>query len=118
MLSARKEAIDNYHRDTKNFIKGTIAENAPSFRFSSQKGINIGALVEALDQTIPEPVRDPGAEPVMLIARSFDVNKNPAATGKMSKEALSEGLLIRGILPRRYDIRKSGQAGRHRSKTG
>ena len=42
---------------------------------SSQKGINIGALVQALDQTIPEPVRDPNAEPVMLSARSFDVNK-------------------------------------------
>ena len=71
---SQKEAIDNYH-EIKKFIKGTIAENSQIIPVSSQKGINIGALVQALDLTIPEPVRDPNAEPVMLIARSFDVNK-------------------------------------------
>ena len=32
-------------------------------------------LIQALDETIPEPVREPVAEPMMLIARSFDINK-------------------------------------------
>ena len=71
---SQKEAVDNYH-EIKAFVKGTIAENAPIIPVSSQKAINIGALIQALDQTIPEPKRDPGAEPLMLIARSFDVNK-------------------------------------------
>ena len=55
---SQKEAIDNY-QEIKAFIKGTIAENAPIVPVSSQKGINMGALVQALDETIPEPVRDP-----------------------------------------------------------
>ena len=53
-----KEARAHYDQ-VKKFIKGTIAENAPIIPVSAQKGINIGALVEALDQTIPEPERDP-----------------------------------------------------------
>jgi translation initiation factor 2 subunit 3 len=71
---SQKEAVDNYH-EIKAFVKGTVAENAPIIPVSSQKGINMGALVQALDQIIPEPERDPNAEPLMLIARSFDVNK-------------------------------------------
>lgn len=93
---SQKEAIDNYH-EIKAFIKGTIAENAPIVPVSSQKGINMGALVQALDQAIPEPVRDPEAEPMMLVARSFDVNK-PGVNWKEVKGGVVGGSLIRGIL--------------------
>jgi translation initiation factor 2 subunit 3 len=93
---SQKEAIDNYH-EIKKFIKGTIAENAPIIPVSSQKGINIGALVQALDLAIPEPVRDPNTEPLMLIARSFDVNK-PGCNWKDVKGGVVGGSLIRGIL--------------------
>ena len=93
---SQKEAIDNY-QEIKAFVKGTIAENAPIVPVSSQKGINMGALVQALDGTIPEPVRDPDAEPLMLIARSFDVNK-PGCNWKDVKGGVVGGSLIRGIL--------------------
>jgi translation initiation factor 2 subunit 3 len=93
---SQKEAIDNYH-EIKAFVKGTIAENAPIVPVSSQKGINMGALVQALDSTIPEPERDPDAEPLMLIARSFDVNK-PGCNWKDVKGGVVGGSLIRGIL--------------------
>jgi translation initiation factor 2 subunit 3 len=99
---SQKEAIDNYH-EIKNFIKGTIAQNAPIIPVSSQKGINIGALVQALDQAIPEPVRDPDTEPLMLIARSFDVNK-PGCNWKDVKGGVVGGSLIRGILHEGDDI--------------
>ena len=99
---SQKEAIDNYH-EIKKFIQGTIAENAPIIPVSSQKGINIGPLVQALDQTIPEPVRDPNAEPVMFIARSFDVNK-PGCNWKEVKGGVVGGSLIRGILREGDDI--------------
>ena len=95
-IVSQKEAIDNYH-EIKAFIKGTIAESAPIVPVSSQKGINMGALVQALDQTIPEPVRDPDAEPMMLVARSFDVNK-PGVNWKEVKGGVVGGSLIRGIL--------------------
>ena len=99
---SQKEALDNY-QEIKAFVKGTIAENAPIIPVSSQKAINIGALVEALDQTIPIPVRDPNAEPVMLIARSFDVNK-PGVNWKDVKGGVVGGSLIRGILHEGDDV--------------
>ena len=99
---SQKEAIGNYNQ-IKAFIKGTIAEHAPIIPVSAQKGINIGALVQALDATIPEPVRDPNAEPMMLIARSFDVNK-PGCNWKEIKGGVIGGSLIRGILKEEEDI--------------
>ncbi|MFA5416463.1 MAG: translation initiation factor IF-2 subunit gamma, partial [Methanoregula sp.] len=81
----------------KAFVKGTIAENAPIIPVSAQKGINVGALIQALDQTIPIPERDPKAEPMMLVARSFDINK-PGCNWKEVKGGVVGGSLIRGIL--------------------
>jgi len=93
---SQKAAIENYQQ-IKDFIKGTIAENAPIIPVSAQKGINMEALIQALDATIPEPTRDPNAEPVMLIARSFDVNK-PGCNWKEVKGGVIGGSLIRGVL--------------------
>ena len=93
---SQKDAITNYEQ-IKAFIKGTIAENAPIIPVSAQKGINMGALVEALNAVIPEPVRDPNAQPVMLIARSFDVNK-PGSNWKDIRGGVIGGSLIRGNL--------------------
>ena len=97
-----KEARAHYDQ-IKKFIKGTIAENAPIIPVSAQKGINIGALVEALDQTIPEPDRDPEAKPMMLIARSFDINK-PGCNWKEVKGGVIGGSLIRGEFKEGDDI--------------
>jgi len=93
---SQKEAIDNFQQ-IKAFVKGTIAENAPIIPVSAQKGINVGALIQALDQTIPIPERDPKAEPMMLVARSFDINK-PGCNWKEVKGGVVGGSLIRGIL--------------------
>jgi len=99
---SQKEAMAHYEQIRK-FIKGTIAENAPIVPVSAQKGINIGALVEALDQKIPEPDRDPEAKPMMLIARSFDINK-PGCNWKEVKGGVIGGSLIRGIFKEGDDI--------------
>ena len=93
---SQKDALTNYEQ-IKAFVKGTIAENAPIIPVSAQKEINMGALVEALDAVIPEPVRDPEAQPVMLIARSFDVNK-PGSNWKEIRGGVIGGSLIRGNL--------------------
>jgi translation initiation factor 2 subunit 3 len=99
---SQDEAIENY-KAIKTFIKGTIAENAPVIPVSAQKGINMGALVQALDAAIPEPARDPDAEPLVLIARSFDVNK-PGCNWKELQGGVIGGSLIRGILHEDEDI--------------
>jgi translation initiation factor 2 subunit 3 len=93
---SQKDAVVNYEQ-IKAFVKGTIAENVPIIPVSAQKGINMGALVEALDATIPEPKRDPEAQPVMLIARSFDVNR-PGSNWNEIKGGVIGGSLIRGNL--------------------
>ncbi|MDD1718548.1 MAG: translation initiation factor IF-2 subunit gamma [Methanoregulaceae archaeon] len=99
---SQRDAKTNYDQ-IKAFIKGTIAENAPIIPVSAQKNINLGALIEALDQTIPEPERQPGAEPLMLIARSFDINK-PGISWKDVKGGVIGGSLIRGALIEGDDI--------------
>ncbi len=93
---SQTDAIANYEQ-IRAFVKGTIAENAPIIPVSAQKGINMGALVEALDAVIPEPKRNPEAQPVMLVARSFDVNK-PGSNWKEIKGGVIGGSLIRGNL--------------------
>jgi translation initiation factor 2 subunit 3 len=99
---SQKDAKIHYDQ-IKKFIKGTIAENAPIIPVSAQRNINLGALVQALDETIPEPIRDPGAEPMMLIARSFDINK-PGCNWREIKGGVIGGSLIRGILKEGEDI--------------
>ncbi|MCP1662634.1 MAG: translation initiation factor IF-2 subunit gamma [Methanocalculus sp. MSAO_Arc1] len=89
-------ALENY-KQIKKFVKGTVAENAPIIPVSAQKGINFPALVGALDETIPEIDRDPDVPPVLLIARSFDINK-PAASWRDIRGGVIGGSLIRGLL--------------------
>jgi len=93
---SQKESMAQFEQ-IRQFVKGTIAEGAPMVPVSAQKKINIGALIQALDSTIPEPERDPSASPVMLIARSFDVNK-PGSSWKDLKGGVIGGSLIRGVL--------------------
>jgi translation initiation factor 2 subunit 3 len=99
---SQKDALASYQQ-IKNFIKGTIAENAPVIPVSAQKNINVGALVQALDERIPEPRRDPSADPVMLVARSFDINK-PGCNWREVKGGVIGGSLIRGEFRDNDDI--------------
>jgi len=92
----QKEAMAHFEQ-IRQFIRGTIAEGAPIIPVSAQKKINIGALIQALDSTIPEPQRDPSKSAVLLIARSFDVNK-PGSSWKDLRGGVIGGSLIRGVL--------------------
>ncbi len=73
-LVSKERALENY-REIKEFLKGTIAENAPIIPISAQYGANIDLLLEAIQKYIPTPKRDLTKDPIFLIARSFDVNK-------------------------------------------
>ena len=72
-LVSKEKAMENY-KIIKEFVKGTIAENAPIIPISAQQEINIDKLLEAL-ANLPVPKRDETKEPIFLIARSFDINK-------------------------------------------
>jgi len=72
-LVSKEDAIKNY-KEIKNFVKGTVAENALIIPVSAQKTINIGKIYEAL-ANIEISGRNGNAEPMFIVARSFDINK-------------------------------------------
>ncbi|MEM3874682.1 MAG: translation initiation factor IF-2 subunit gamma [Candidatus Bathyarchaeia archaeon] len=70
-----EERARKSYEEIKNFVKGTVAENAPIIPVSAQRGVNIDALIQAMEEFIPTPKRDETKQPLMYVVRSFDVNK-------------------------------------------
>lgn len=95
-LVDEEEAKKNYQQ-IQNLLEGSIAEDAPIIPISAQHGTNIDVLLEAIEEHIPTPDRDLDAEPRMLVARSFDINK-PGAQPEELKGGVAGGSLTRGEL--------------------
>ncbi len=93
-LVSEEEAKENY-KQIKEFVEGTVAEDAPIIPISAQHEINIDLLLETIDEEIPTPDRDSDADPKMLLARSFDINK-PGSWPKDLKGGVVGGSLIEG----------------------
>ena len=85
------------HSQIEKFVDGTVAENAPIVPISAQQKLNIDALIEALQDVIPTPKRDAGANPLMYVVRSFDVNRPGADIPSLAGGVLG-GSLTRGEL--------------------
>jgi len=94
-LVSKEKALKNY-KAIKNFVKGTIAENAPIIPISAQQEINIKKIKELLLE-IPIPKRDVDSKPEFLIARSFDINKPGTKIEKLHGGVLA-GILKKGKL--------------------
>ncbi|PYB68883.1 translation initiation factor IF-2 subunit gamma [Thermoplasma sp. Kam2015] len=73
-LVTRERAVESY-KEIKNFVKGSIAENAPIIPVSAYHSTNIDALFEAIEKYIPSPEFNENDDPIMYIARSFDINR-------------------------------------------
>ena len=73
-LLAKEDALKNYAQ-IKEFLKETPYKNAPVIPISAQQGINIDILLKEIQETIPTPKRSKSLDPIMFIARSFDINK-------------------------------------------
>lgn len=84
-------------KQIREFVKGTIAENAPIVPLVANFGFNIDALVQAIEEHIPTPKRDLDSPPRIYVARSFDVNK-PGAEIKKLVGGVIGGSLIQGRL--------------------
>ncbi len=93
-LVTPEKAMENYQK-IKNFLKGSVAENAPIVPVSAQQRVNIDLLIDTINQTIPTPQRDPSKDPKMLVARSFDINKPGTEISKLSGGILG-GSLVQG----------------------
>jgi translation initiation factor 2 subunit 3 len=94
-LLSYNEALKNYQDITK-FVKGTHAAKAPVIPISAQSGLNIDALIGAIESTIKTPDRDEKADTVMHVLRSFDVNK-PGIKLKDIKGGVIGGSLTQGV---------------------
>jgi len=95
-LVSEKAAEKNYN-EIRNFIKGTAAEDAPIIPVSAHHDINIDVLIQAIEEKIPTPKRDEGKDPLMYVARSFDVNKPGSRPDKLRGGVIG-GSLLQGKL--------------------
>jgi translation initiation factor 2 subunit 3 len=80
------------YEEIRNFVRGTIAEDAPVIPVSAQHRVNIDYLLEAIEELIPTPKRDESKPPLMYVVRSFDVNKPGTPIEKL------EGGIIGGTI--------------------
>ncbi len=90
-----KERAKESYKEIKEFLSGTWAENAPIIPVSALHKVNVDALIWAVENEIPTPKRDPSKDPLMLIARSFDVNR-PGTRIKDLKGGVLGGTIVRG----------------------
>ncbi len=94
-LVSKEQAIKNY-KEIKEFIKETIAKDAPIIPVSAQQNINIDKVLEELVK-IEIPKRDSNSAPIFLIARSFDINR-PGTEIKKLHGGVVGGILKTGKL--------------------
>jgi len=90
---SRELAVENYHQ-IKEFIKGTVAENAPIIPISAVFGANISSVIRGFEELIPSPQLSEG-EFQFLIARSFDINR-PGKEIKDLKGGVIGGSVLKG----------------------
>jgi len=115
-LVTKEKALENY-KAIKKFVEETLGFEVPIIPVSAQKKVNIDALLEAIQEYIPTPKRDTSKDPLLLVARSFDINKPGTEmeklVGGVLGGAISQGVFKVGeeieIRPGRKVEKKGGQ---------
>ncbi|KAJ2899751.1 Eukaryotic translation initiation factor 2 subunit gamma [Zalerion maritima] len=91
-----EESAKQHHKSILNFIRGTNAEKSNIIPISAQLKINIDVVLDEICK-IPVPTRDFTMDPLLIIIRSFDVNK-PGAEIEDLKGGVAGGSLLYGVL--------------------
>jgi len=73
-LVSQEEALKNYQQ-IKLFLENTDYKDASIIPISARANVNIDVLLNAINEKIPTPKRNLKTDPLMLVARSFDINK-------------------------------------------
>ena len=89
-----REKAKKHYEDIKKFIKGSVISDAPIIPVMANKNINVDAVLDEI-MKIDLPERDVKSDPVMYIARSFDVNK-PGSKIEEIVGGVIGGSVIRG----------------------
>jgi translation initiation factor 2 subunit 3 len=95
-LADSEKAIENYSQ-INEFVKGSVASNAPIIPISAQHKLNIDALIEAIETSIKTPPRSTSKAAIMHVLRSFDINKPGLPLDKVNGGVIG-GALIQGEL--------------------
>jgi len=93
---SEERAIENFN-EIKNFIKGSIAENAPIIPVSAVFNSNIELVIEQFEKIIPTPKLNEKDDFRFLIARSFDINKPGTEIDKLLGGVIG-GSVTQGIV--------------------
>lgn len=89
-------AASRQHEDIKKFVQGSVAEGAPIIPISAQLKYNVDVVVDYICR-IPIPLRDFTSAPIMIVIRSFDVNK-PGEDAETLKGGVAGGTILKGVL--------------------
>jgi len=95
-LVTKEKAIKN-HKQIQDFLKQTKFKNSPIIPMSALHRINLDILLKTIQEEFPTPKRDLSKDPIMLAARSFDINK-PGAKIKALKGGILGGTIKQGKL--------------------
>ncbi|MHA1472490.1 MAG: translation initiation factor IF-2 subunit gamma, partial [Promethearchaeota archaeon] len=71
---SREQALENYNQ-IKEFVKDTVAQNAPIIPVSAVFGANLNLVVRAFEEIIKSPIVQEDEAFQFLVARSFDINR-------------------------------------------
>jgi translation initiation factor 2 subunit 3 len=100
-LVDEKRAKENY-KEIKALLKPSIYKNVPIIPISAQHNVNIDLLLQTINEQFKVPKRDPKVDPIMLVARSFDINKpgSPlkSLVGGVLGGSVSKGVIKKGDL--------------------
>ena len=90
-------AAEKNYKKIKDFLKDTKYKDAPIIPISALHSINIDLLLQTIQEKFPTPERDLKKDPIMFIARSFDINKPGTAPSKITGGVLG-GAIKQGKL--------------------
>jgi translation initiation factor 2 subunit 3 len=93
-IVSRDRALESFN-EIKEFVNGTIAEDAPIIPVSAHHDVNLDMLISAIEETIPTPDRADEEGGLMYVARSFDVNR-PGSKPNELKGGIIGGSIVHG----------------------
>jgi len=91
-----EKAIENYNQ-IKEFLEKTPYADAPIIPISAKRGVNIDVLIKAIQDNVKTPKRDSTKDPLMFVARSFDINK-PGSDPEKIQGGILGGIVYQGKL--------------------
>jgi len=93
----KEQQAQAQYEEIKKFVAGTAADSSPIIPISAVLKYNVDVICEYLCTQVPIPPRDFTSDPVMIIIRSFDVNR-PGEEVVDLKGGVAGGSILKGVL--------------------